>query len=376
MSKVVIKPVTENLQENIRECLRTLNYSPCSEEIVIKPNVLKGLPSGSGHVTNVKIVRELINVLRNDYNTKKVFVAENSYINADTVKAFEVAGYSDLEKEFDNVQLVDLKKAEYKPSEWGFKLPTLLEGRCLIDVPVLKGHPQVGLTCAIKNLKGLMQDDDKRNFHLKGLSEHLALLAKIKPCLIVVDATKCLETHGVPRPRKYDFNLLICGDDAVSVDHACCKLVGIPVDEVRYLQLAIGKSNKIDYKVSGELKPLAEFHPFRECIKIGRIYQHIGFSCSRCWDAAIEAVDPGHVARAKSGKARNVLDIARVAMKCYLRSKPTHLVFGHQDTDKVKKIKGKVLLVGNCAISEFGRENQYPCIRGCPPNPEDIGKAL
>lgn len=376
MSKVVIQPATENLQENIRECLKTLNYTPCSEEIVIKPNVLKGFPSGSGHVTNVKIVSELIKVLQNDYHVKKIFVAENSYINADTVKAFEVAGYFDLEKKFNNVQLVDLKKAEYKSSEWGFKLPTLLEGKCLIDVPVLKGHPQVGLTCAIKNLKGLMQDTDKRNFHVKGLSEHLALLAKIKPCLIVVDATKCLETHGIPHPRKYNFNLLICGDDAVSVDHACCKLVGIPVEKVTYLQLAMGKMKEIHYEVSGELKPLAEFHPFRECIKLGRIYQHIGFSCSRCWDAAIEAIDTGHVSRAKSGKSRNVFDKARVAMKCYLRTKPVHLVFGHQDPNKVKEIKGKVMLVGNCAISEFNRENRYQCVKGCPPNPEDIEKAL
>jgi len=376
MNKVVIKPAAENLQETMREGLSTLDYAPCSKDVVIKPNVLKGLTSGSGHVTNAKIVRELIKVLQNDYHVEKIFIAENSYINADTTKAFEVAGYSDLEKEFSDVQLVNLKKAEYKPSGWGFKLPTLLEGKCLIDVPVLKGHPQVGLTCAIKNLKGLMQDDDKRNFHLKGLSEHLASLANIKPCLVVVDATKCLETHGIPNPRKYDFNLMVFGNDVVSVDHACCKLVGIPVEEVAYLQLAMGKSGKIDYKVTGELKPLAEFHPFREYIKLGRIYQHIGFACSRCWDAAIEAVDPSHTARAKSGKSRSVFDKARIAMKCYLRRKPIHLVFGHQDPDKVKKIQGEILLVGNCAISEFSRENKHPCIRGCPPNSEDIEKAL
>ena len=39
----------------------------------------------------------------------------------------------------------------------------------LVDLPVLKGHGQTKMTCALKNLKGCLPDKEKRRFHAEGL---------------------------------------------------------------------------------------------------------------------------------------------------------------------------------------------------------------
>ena len=41
----------------------------------------------------------------------------------------------------------------------------------LINVPVLKGHCQTKITCALKNMKGLIPNTEKRHFHAMGLHE-------------------------------------------------------------------------------------------------------------------------------------------------------------------------------------------------------------
>ena len=46
----------------------------------------------------------------------------------------------------------------------------------LINMPVLKGHCQTGITCALKNAKGLLPNTEKRRFHSLGLHRPIANL--------------------------------------------------------------------------------------------------------------------------------------------------------------------------------------------------------
>ncbi len=59
----------------------------------------------------------------------------------------------------------------------------------LINVPLVKGHCQTKITCALKNLKGLIPDGEKRRFHTLGLHKPIGYLGKaIKQDLIIADA--------------------------------------------------------------------------------------------------------------------------------------------------------------------------------------------
>ena len=58
----------------------------------------------------------------------------------------------------------------------------------LINVPVLKGHCQTKITCALKNMKGLIPNTEKRHFHAMGLHEPIAHLnAGLHQDFVVVD---------------------------------------------------------------------------------------------------------------------------------------------------------------------------------------------
>jgi uncharacterized protein (DUF362 family) len=66
---------------------------------------------------------------------------------------------------------------------------SILELDRLINIPVLKGHCQTAMTCALKNLKGCIPDSEKQRYHREGLFQAIADLNEIlRSDLILVDA--------------------------------------------------------------------------------------------------------------------------------------------------------------------------------------------
>ena len=66
MKKVVINPAND-LYKAVSDCIEKINFSPVYPEIIIKPNLVAPLSSGSGFVTDVKVVRALIQVLNDKF---------------------------------------------------------------------------------------------------------------------------------------------------------------------------------------------------------------------------------------------------------------------------------------------------------------------
>jgi uncharacterized protein (DUF362 family) len=366
MSKVIIREIT-NLKKDISYCLDEVNFSPRFKEIVIKPNVLSYLKSGSGFVTDVRIVEKLIEVLLEKFNIRKIFVAESSYINADTKRAFITAGYDVLERKFSNVKLIDLKEEIYEKSNFKIYVPKLIKDKTLINVPVLKGHPQTVITCALKNLKGLIRDEDKKNIHRWGLEENLQLLNNFKPELVLVDATNVRETFGKFFPKKYKFNRIICGNDSVLVDKVACDVVGLDIENISYLS-SLWKNKKDDLQVIGVTKPLAKWQPVFKVVNIGKIGINITNSCSRCWDNCLEAIRPGHIKR----QTNVIKDILQVLYSFTLSEKVNLIAGGNKELIGSKE--GRIILCGDCAISKLGINGVK--VKGCPPDPFEIRKAI
>ncbi|MFW9951219.1 MAG: DUF362 domain-containing protein [Candidatus Thorarchaeota archaeon] len=145
---------SKDLKNKIKYCLETIDFKPSSNEFVLKPNIVSKHKSGSGHITDIRIVGALIEILNEYYNAKKIIIAEGpTAFLENPMKLFEYVGYTKLVKKYQNVSLVDIYQTSYKKNNTIFMMPEILEGRSLINLPVLKGHGQVGLTCAVKNLK-------------------------------------------------------------------------------------------------------------------------------------------------------------------------------------------------------------------------------
>ena len=109
-----------------------------------------------------------------------------------TKRAFKVTGYDRVAEKY-GVGLIDLKGDKTRSVDTKIGKMSIcvtpLETDYLISLPVLKGHCQTVMTCALKNNKGCLPDSEKRRFHSLGLDEPIAALgAAFRPNLTIVDS--------------------------------------------------------------------------------------------------------------------------------------------------------------------------------------------
>lgn len=107
----------------------------------------------------------------------------------------------------------------------------------IINLPKLKTHEMMTMTCAVKNLFGAVIGAEKAGWHLKaGSSRQLfaRLLLEIyqlkKPALNIVDAVYAMEGNGPGNGDPIKLGLLIAGVNPVAVDVIAGRLAGIPAD--------------------------------------------------------------------------------------------------------------------------------------------------
>jgi uncharacterized protein (DUF362 family)/radical SAM superfamily enzyme YgiQ (UPF0313 family)/NAD-dependent dihydropyrimidine dehydrogenase PreA subunit len=115
----------------------------------------------------------------------------------------------------------------------------------VVDVPKLKSHAFQVMTCAVKNLFGLVPGRRKEAFHRllpepDAFGEMLLDLCRtVRPGLVVVDAVEVpLADRPGARGGKQRLGLLVCADDAVAADAVLAEIVGIGAANVPVLRAA------------------------------------------------------------------------------------------------------------------------------------------
>ncbi|HOV69167.1 MAG TPA: DUF362 domain-containing protein, partial [Clostridia bacterium] len=207
--------------------------------IAIKPNLVVAKPASLGATTTPEIVAGLIEYLFSK-GRGNIVIMEGSWIGERTPVAFKACGYEDLSKEY-GVPLIDLQKDDYTEHEInGLRINVCAYVKkvgYLINVPVLKGHCQTNMTCALKNMKGCIPDFEKRRFHAMGLHKPIAYLNKlIRQDLVIVDGLNGdlnFEEGGNP----VQMDRIIAGKDPVLVDAYAAHLMGFDIDRSRISRL-------------------------------------------------------------------------------------------------------------------------------------------
>jgi uncharacterized protein (DUF362 family) len=208
--------------------------------IVLKPNLVVARPADGGATTHPEIVEAIIKYFTEN-GFKNISIVESSWIGDSTERAFKVHGYDNFAKKY-GVKLVDVKKDSYiKVDLEGYTVEmseTIMEADFLISLPVLKGHCQTTMTCALKNMKGCISDRSKRQFHSWGLFEPIAVLNKIKKAdLVIVDSLNGdldFEEGGNP----VQTNRMFAGADSVLIDAFGSSLMGFEIDDIPYIEMA------------------------------------------------------------------------------------------------------------------------------------------
>lgn len=213
---------------------------PSGGTVALKPNLVLAANPKEGAVTHPGVVSGCIEFFF-AHGIRNVSVIESSWIGDKTMRALSRSGIGGVCDTY-GVPFFDLKRDKTVAVQSAIgRLEVCrkaIEADLLVDLPVLKGHCQTRMTCALKNLKGCIPDTEKRRYHALGLTKPIAALgAVLKPGLVVVDSIcgdLCFEEGGTP----VQTNTMYACLDAVQADAYGRSLMGLTSRDVPYIELA------------------------------------------------------------------------------------------------------------------------------------------
>ena len=324
-------------------------------KIAIKPNLLSPTTADWGATTHPEVAAGIIEYLQ-ECGFDNLYMLEGAWVGDRTSESYKACGFKSLTERY-GVPFVDTQKDSCtRVNCAGMPIDicdSVLEAEFLINVPVLKGHCQTRMTCALKNMKGVIPNAEKRRFHRMGLHKPIAHLnAAIHQDLIVADnicGDLDFEDGGNPVVR----NCIMLARDAVLIDAYGCRLLHADVREAAYIGIAeslgVGSADvdRAIIRVLGENGGFGDTElPVPEkIIALQDAVEEVD-SCSACYGYLIPAL--------QMLKEEGLLD--------GLKEK---ICIGQG-----WRGKSGVLGVGNCT-KEFDT-----CIRGCPPTENEIYEKL
>lgn len=312
--------------------------------IALKPNLVVAKDWRSGATTNPDVCAAVIEYFQARGLTN-IRIVESAWVGESTQRAFRVCGYEALAEKY-GVELVDVKKDRYETrSSGGFTTEiskTALEADVIVNLPLIKGHCQTGITCALKNLKGLISDREKRRYHTLGLHEPIAQLNKmIRPTLTIADGIWTdpgFEEGGSPVRG----NVMVAGTDSVLVDAYAAMRLGHRARDIGYIRIA----------------------------------EQMGLGSADLDAAEIVELGGGHVQAAEAAgvtqAVKKRIDERGACSACYASLVSALITLGDKAGERTvcvgQGFRGKKgqLGCGNCTAGF-----QYS-IKGCPPKTEDI----
>lgn len=270
-------------------------------KVGIKPNLVAPSPACFGATTHPEVVAGIIEYL-SENGINNIVIMEGSWVGDTTQDSFEYCGYNTLSEEY-GIELIDTQKqSAYTADCNGMELnicECYKDIDFLINVPVLKGHCQTKITCALKNVKGLIPNTEKRRFHSLGLHEPIAHLnTHIKQNLIVVDhicGDPDYEEGGNPLVK----NCVMVSMDPVLTDSYVCSLFDYTIEDVPYVKMAyemgVGEADlsKLSVRILNEDSAalVDESMPLsHKVLDVNYMASEVD-SCSACYASLIGALD-------------------------------------------------------------------------------------
>ena len=324
------------------------------KKIALKPNLVCAKDPSLGATTHGELLAGTIEYLK-EHGFLDITIMEGSWVGERTGASFKAVGYGRICDQYD-VPFVDLQKdSSHAQDAKGLSIQVCDQALAvdyMINMPVLKGHCQTTVTCALKNNKGVIPNSEKRRFLSLGIHKPMAHLnTVVRNDFILVDNI-CGDLDFEEGGNPVVMNRILGFKDPVLCDAYVCDCMGYSVDDVRYIRLAeslgvgsadTSKANfiylnedvldKSRFQMTRRVKALAQFTEPKD-------------ACSACYGSLIYALDRLNDTR---GLPRN--------------ARPVCIGQGYKGC-------GGDIGVGSCT-SCFGKS-----LKGCPPKAIDMVKFL
>jgi uncharacterized protein (DUF362 family)/Ni,Fe-hydrogenase III small subunit len=385
----------ESLQNAVDLCCG-LDHLPANARVFVKPNIVFWTRAADfpkyGVITTSRVVEDMVKLLK-ACGANDILIGEGTVLSdpkdmQTQIQAFETLGYGALKKRY-GVRWVNIWERPFEKVDLGDGVVVrfnsdILNSDFVVDLPVLKTHSQTVVSLGIKNLKGTIDIASRKQCHNthpeKDLHFWVSKLAdKMPPMFTLLDGIYTAERGPNIDGRMHRSNILVASADVLSVDMVGAKVLGYQPAQVPYLEHAAARHGRAldlsDIEVRGEsIDTVASHHhydfPFNDdatlplpMAKMGiqglSYYKYDLSLCTYC--AGLTPTILYAIARAWQGTPWEDVEVL---------------------SGKAMAPKGgkkKTILFGKC-IYQAHKDNpnikEMIAIKGCPPKPQSIVKAL
>jgi len=375
-----------------------LGHLPAGAKVFIKPNIVfwtKAVPFPKwGVITTTRVIEDMI-VLLKEHGVDDITIGEGMVTmdpgDIETpAHAFKTLGYETFQKRY-GVKFLNVFERPFEKVDLGGGVELkfnhdILHSDFVVDLPVMKAHNQTMVSLGIKNLKGVIDINSRKKCHSadpeKDLHYMVARLAdKMPPMLTLIDGIFTNERGPGFDGKMRRSDLLVASRDVFSADLVGANILGYDPANVPHLAHAAGNHGRgtdlTDIEVVGEtIEAVAAFHEYdfqyseeeEVCLPVPLAKQGIKGVFYRKYDTSMCTYCSG------------VNGVMLTAIRYAWKGEP----FEDVEILTGKKMaptpgKKKTILLGKCmykAHKENPDINEMIAIKGCPPKPADIVKAL
>lgn len=253
MGKSIVSIVKgNNIEKLVTEVLAPLG----GVETLIRPKATVVIKPNAGHFagpetsvnTNPAVVAAVIKEVRKA-TPKKIILAEASALGCDTMECFEDSGILKAAVDAGIDKVIDIKSdkdlltipiRDARSDLKEVKLPRfILEATHIINLPIFKSHCSMVFSCALKNIKGVVQDKVHYQMHQTDLAAAMMdLWSVIRADINIADLIRPAEGFGPHSTVPTDFGCLVASRDPVALDATVCRIVGLDLNRVTYFEPA------------------------------------------------------------------------------------------------------------------------------------------
>ncbi|GAB7025954.1 DUF362 domain-containing protein [Geotalea toluenoxydans] len=214
------------------------------EKVLLKPNMLSAKTPDAAVTTHPEVLRAAIELVQQAGGLP--LVGDSPGVGSQK-RVAEKTGLLQVIEET-GAEIADFSEPVEVAGTGTFKRFALarpyLGADRIINLPKLKTHEMMTMTCAVKNLFGAVVGTGKAGWHLKAGADRdlfarmlVELYLLRKPDLNIVDAVAAMEGDGPGSGDPRHVGLLLAGENAVAVDVVAAEIAGIP-KKLLYIQRA------------------------------------------------------------------------------------------------------------------------------------------
>ncbi len=247
-NRVALQQLTSYQPEAVAEKLNLLleplggmqSFVKPGQKVLIKPNLLAGKPPEKAVTTHPELVRAVIKLAQAAGG--EVSLGDSPGIGSPESVARK-AGILEVVEETGIAFAPFNESVKIRPRGGTFHelevAQDVLDADVIINLPKLKTHQMMGMTCAVKNMFGAVVGLRKPRLHLQAGTDKaffalmlLELCEQLQPTLTIVDAVVGMEGEGPGSGDPVAIGALLAGSHPQAVDTVAAEILGLSARQV------------------------------------------------------------------------------------------------------------------------------------------------